>query len=56
MKRPECPTCSAWEKRLEYCGYEVVEGKGRCRHDGKPVGMREVFVSPFQYAEGEERE
>ena len=53
-KGGECAKCGCWTGKV--CGFEVVEGRGRCRHDGKPVGMREGFVSPFQWEEGEERE
>ena len=54
MKHPDCHTkaCPCWTGKQ--CGFEVVEGRGRCRHDGKPVGLDDGFVSPFQYAENEE--
>ena len=53
---PDCHTkaCPCWTGK-QY-GFEVVEGKGRCRHDGKPVvGFGKDYVGPFQYAENEER-
>lgn len=46
MKHPDCHTkaCPCW----------MVEGKGRCRHDGEPVaGFGKDYVSEF-VGEGEE--
>lgn len=56
MKHKDCHTkaCPCWTGKQ--CGFEVVEGRGRCRHDVEPVGLPEDFRSPFQYAEGEDRE
>lgn len=54
-KDGECAKCQLLLAKGA-CGFQVVEGRGRCLHDGKPVGLGEGFVSPFQYAEGEERE
>ena len=54
MKHPDCHTkaCPCWTGKQ--CGFEVVEGKGRCRHDGKQVvGFGKDYVSPFA-GEGEE--
>ena len=52
-KDGECAKCGCWTGKQ--CGNEVVEGRGRCRHDEKPVGLGEGFVSPFEYEENEER-
>ena len=53
MTRTECQKCPCWTGKV--LGFEVVEGRGRCLHDGKPVGLGEGFVSPFEYEENEER-
>ena len=47
MNHPDCHTkaCPYWTGKQ--CGFEVVEGRGRCRHDGNPVGLGEGFVSPL---------
>lgn len=49
--------CPMWEKRKGYCGHQVMEGMQACwRRDGRVERKRdEGWVSPFQYAEGEER-
>lgn len=57
MSAPKlCPKrnveCNAWSEKV--CGFEVVEGRGRCRHDGElVVGFGKDYVSEFA-GEGEE--
>lgn len=53
-----CPTrnieCNAWTGKA--CGFEVVEGRGRCRLVDEVRGFGEGLVSPFKYEDGEEME
>ena len=52
--RPECTTCNLWEKRKGYCGFKVVEGRGKCRLVDEVVGFGEGYVSPFAGGDSDE--
>lgn len=54
MSRKECATCPCWTGKR--CGFEAVEGRGKCRLVDEVVGFGEGWVSPFKWEEGEERE
>lgn len=52
-KDGECQKCQLLLAKGA-CGFQVVEGRGRCRHDGEPVvGFSKDYVSEFA-GEGEE--
>lgn len=52
MTRPECATCSCWTGK--HCGFEAVEGRGKCRLVDEVVGFGEEYVSPFAGGDTEE--
>lgn len=54
MIRPECATCPCWTGKR--CGFEAVEGRGKCRLVDEVRGFGDGWVSPLGYEEGETRE
>ena len=53
MKHSDCRTkaCPCWTGKQ--CGFEVVEGRGKCRMTDEVVGFGKDYVSEFE-GEGEE--